>query len=251
MLIGRNFVELDVIYVAEHHDNLHHILAFLTISGTTPGVPLEAEVLDSAPPRLILRCASTISPPISLPAHTPPGRQDVRCHETHYEIKLSHATSASTPAPTVLPLLDATRLMSQSPTSFICASCSLPLVQSAKVTRYDDLPSEHWGELVDAWMCHSDQKLSEQVARHAKGFWPQRGQALVGGSYILFEESAVARSNLWTTGNVKVRIFVLSCRQFPSSLWRRGATFSQAWTERRPALNYPTNGRRSLSSNHP
>lgn len=45
-------------------------------------------------------------------------------------------------------------------------------------------------------MCHTDQKLHEQVAKHSKGFWPEHGQALVGGSYILFEESSIVKNNL-------------------------------------------------------
>ena len=65
--------------------------------------------------------------------------------------------------------------------AFICASCSLPLVHAAKVARYRDLPSEHWAELVDAWMCHADLKLHEQVRRGSKeGFWPAEGGRLWG-----------------------------------------------------------------------
>jgi len=66
------------------------------------------------------------------------------------------------------------------------------------------LPSEHWEELVEAWMCHSDQKLHEHVVKHGKrGFWPKEGEALVGGSYILFEESVVHSNNLNASGKPK------------------------------------------------
>lgn len=77
-------------------------------------------------------------------------------------------------------------------------------------------------------MCHADQGLNEQVARHAKGgFWPERGQALVGGSYILFEEGAVMRSNLWMAGDVKVRtIFVLGFAFAFSLSWIRGHDYA-------------------------
>jgi hypothetical protein len=94
-------------------------------------------------------------------------------------------------------MYDATALSKSMPTTFICSSCSLPLVQSTKVKEYKDLPSEHWQELVDAWMCHSDQKLHEEVMENAKrGFWPKEGEALVGGSYILFEDSDVAKAHI-------------------------------------------------------
>lgn len=116
-------------------------------------------------------------------------------------------------------LLNATQLTTMNPTSFICASCSLPLILSSRVNLYRDLPSEHWEELVEAWMCHADQQLSDQVkkftgkgegtqdngVRRPRGFWPAKGQALVGGSYVLFEGDAMNRGNLFIGSEVKVR----------------------------------------------
>ncbi|KAI9509320.1 HECT-like ubiquitin-conjugating enzyme-binding-domain-containing protein [Russula earlei] len=193
--------ELQVSYVAEYHEGLRHILAFLNVSGVTPGVNLEASVagipnntsvVESA---LVLRSGSIDSPALALPARTEPGIQEVRVQGLHYEIKIPTVDPPS-PRAEPLPLLDAEQLRARAPTTFICASCSLPLVHGSRITRYDDLPSEHWAELVDAWMCHNDQALNAQVARHAKGFWPQSGQALVGGSYILFDTSAAVTANL-------------------------------------------------------
>jgi len=76
-------------------------------------------------------------------------------------------------------------------------------VQSAKIESYRELPSEHWEELVDAWMCHADQSLHEQVVKHGKGFWPEPKQALVGSSYLLFEESSVVVHNLSSNQDIK------------------------------------------------
>lgn len=46
-------------------------------------------------------------------------------------------------------------------------------------------------------MCHSDQKLHEEVMENAKrGFWPREGEALVGGSYIVFEDDVVVKNHL-------------------------------------------------------
>lgn len=191
-------------YVAENHENLHHILVFFTITGVKPGAELQAEVLplqsSEQGDHFVLKCGSHTSLPLLLPVYTTPGKKEVRAQGTHYEIKLTTTGSASPfsdingqPAP----LLDATQLASINPTSFLCASCTLPLIQSSKVGTYRDLPSEHWEELVEAWMCHSDQKLHDQVTKHGKrGFWPSPGQALVGGSYILFEESAMNLNNI-------------------------------------------------------
>ncbi|KAF5371675.1 hypothetical protein D9758_003359 [Tetrapyrgos nigripes] len=217
--IGPSRTVFDVTYVAENQENLQHILVFFTVTGAQPGIDLEAEVQPSFSDtenlaetgyRLVIKSGPNTSLPLILPGRVAPGKKEIKVQSGHFEIKLPTLSSPSTSnfnpdpfaepepqrEPEASPLLDATQLTSTSPTSFICASCSLPLVQSAKISQYNDLPSEHWEELVDAWMCHSSQKLNEDVAKRGKnGFWPDPGQALVGGSYILFEESAMAKDN--------------------------------------------------------
>ncbi|KAI0370636.1 hypothetical protein BV20DRAFT_966594 [Pilatotrama ljubarskyi] len=197
---------LDVHYVAEYHETLQHILVFLNVQGLTPGANLEAEVVPSSDSsteersRLLLKCGASTSPVLALPAAVPPGMKEVRVMGQYHEIKLPVTGPPPPPVDASSALLDATQLASISPTSFMCASCSLPVVQGSRLQEYRDLPSEHWAELVDAWMCHSDQRLHDHVQKHSRdGFWPREGQALVGGSYILFEESAVVQSNLWPT----------------------------------------------------
>jgi hypothetical protein len=220
-------VAFSVTYVAEHHENLHHILVFLTVAGATPGVDLEAEVLpaggdaDSAAggDYLVVKSGPHTSLPLCLPGRTSPGKKQIRVQSGHYEIKLSTLPNNAPSDTNAAPLLDATQLSTVSPTSFICASCSLPLVQSTKILSYKDLPSDHWEELVDAWMCHSDQKLNEHVMKHGKGgFWPAAGQALVGGSYILFEENSMVKNHLCPSDETKVcfisvLLFFLSCHR--------------------------------------
>lgn len=175
-----------------------------------PGVTLEAEVVPAAQvpgghsigcERLLLRCGLSTSPYLRLPARVTPGKKEVQVAGQHFQVKLSvlpGTTSESSSTPAVHgTLMDASRLSAMCPTSFVCASCSLPVVHASQLRVYRDLPSEHWAELVDAWMCHSDQKLHEHVQKHSsQGFWPAEGQALVGGSYILFEQSAVSTHNI-------------------------------------------------------
>lgn len=219
-------VGFDVHYVAENHENLQHVLVFLTLTGTAPGADVEAEVLSLSPDDategqgtnyLVIRSGSNTSHPLVLPAHTPLGKPEIKPQGGHYEIKLMTVSSSTSAREDPPPFLDATQLAFANPTSFICASCSLPLVQSTKIEEYRDLPSEHWQELVDAWMCHSDQKIHEEVVNNSRrGFWPGQRQALVGGSYILFEESSVTRNNLHLADERRVRIIRL-VYFFPSS----------------------------------
>lgn len=226
----------DVSYVAENYENLHHILVYLTTSGATPGVDIEAEVPPTSIPHetepgcdiLQLTSGTLSSGPLLLPGYATPGKKEVKVQRGHFEVKIPTTASPSSPPlpasskTTPQPgdstgieksLLDASQLSASSPTSFICASCSLPLIHSSRISDYRDLPSEHWEELVEAWMCHSDQKLHEHVTKSSRhGFWPKEAQALVGGSYILFEESVINVNNIYASAELKVRRhFVISC----------------------------------------
>jgi len=197
---------LEVTYVAEYHESLQHVLVFLSVAGVTPGVNLEAEVVPAAqvPGKvgdgfeyLLLKCGLSTSPFLRLPARVAPGKKEVQPAGQHFQVKLSVSSGPSASTSVHSALMDASRLSTMRPTGYVCASCSLPLVHASQVRDYRDLPSEHWAELVDAWMCHSDQKLHEQVTKHStQGFWPTEGHALVGGSYILFEQSAMSVHNL-------------------------------------------------------
>ncbi|THH11426.1 hypothetical protein EW145_g657 [Phellinidium pouzarii] len=209
---------LTVRYVAEHHENLNHVLVFIGVDeGMVPGVDLEADVLHrigdpTTGDKLVLKCGSSISTPLSLPMVVSAGKASIRVQGGHFEIKLPIATLAPSSRHSIPPcreadsehvsqLLDAAEITELDPTSFICASCSSALVQHqladpAEKLTYQDLPSEYWSELLEAWMCHQDQKLTDRVAQHSRGFWPKPGQAFVGGSYMLFDESAVVQSNM-------------------------------------------------------
>ncbi|KAF9038366.1 hypothetical protein BDZ89DRAFT_1061342 [Hymenopellis radicata] len=227
-------VEFEINYIAENHESLHHVLVFLSVAGAMPGVDLEAEVLPSFPDtpseggdRLIIKSGHQSSLPLPLPGRVLPGKKDIKVQSGHYEIKLT-SIPVSAPPPQPAPLLDATQLSATNPTSFICASCSLPVIHSSRISRYRDLPSEHWQELVDAWMCHSDQKLHEHV-----------GQALVGGSYILFDESAVSKTNIHSTATSKRADDWHPIQESPSSAERKPMVYRMLKYAIRPANQTP------------
>ncbi|KAG0330562.1 hypothetical protein BGZ99_000033 [Dissophora globulifera] len=88
--------------------------------------------------------------------------------------------------------------------------------QGQPIQRVVDLPSEHWQELVDCWMCHE-----EDFTELREGDLGARlGQALVGGTYVLIHAANVdsstvaieedARSIDWTRG-IKRRWRPLAC----------------------------------------
>lgn len=82
------------------------------------------------------------------------------------------------------------------PTSFACATCHAELVDASRITKYNALPSEHWAELLDAWMCHQDQTLSDDLVAKGKGIKPRVGEGLVGSAYIVFEQDVTKN---WVT----------------------------------------------------
>ncbi|KAI9567457.1 HECT-like ubiquitin-conjugating enzyme-binding-domain-containing protein [Boletus coccyginus] len=208
---------LDVAYVAEYHETLKHVLLFIAYaspsSSAPSGVPL-AEVLPSTSSGtygdcLFLRLAGTPSPPLALPVPVVPGSKTVLSRSGHWEVKASCFQSGVLPKENEdVALLPASELASFFPTSYVCSSCSLPLVPVPPM-RYRDLPSEHWEELIDAWMCHPEGQTLAKTGMHGSdgngkengfGFWPTRDEALVGGSYVLFDAQAVASGTIKCEG---------------------------------------------------
>ncbi|CAO1621961.1 unnamed protein product [Sympodiomycopsis kandeliae] len=106
---------------------------------------------------------------------------------------------ASRPAPWTLDLprayFSAAHLKSRSAHQLVCSTCSNPIVSTADSTTYTALPSEHWEELIDSWMCHSDQLLNASVARGREGLEDNSGLKLgeirVADGYIVSSVEAL------------------------------------------------------------
>ena len=199
-------------------------MVFFSVTGTIPGVNLEVDIQSGTGDvkQFLVHSGSKTTLPSPLPARVSPGKPIVNVQSGHFELKLPTVGSLDVPFSSAVKLYDATALSKSMPTTFICSSCSLPLVQSTKINEYKDLPSEHWQELVDAWMCHSDQKLHDKVMENAKyGFWPKEGEALVGGSYVVFEESGVVETHISQLDTREVSLisksWVLRMQRRPSS----------------------------------
>ncbi|KAG8997540.1 hypothetical protein FRB90_012485, partial [Tulasnella sp. 427] len=198
-----------VVYVAEFQKNIHSMQVYLRYASGEPKGHVEFEVLPTkdgtltGSHRFVIRNGGLESPALPLPAPANVGHHEVKVVKGHLEIKLDIPALAeipSEPEDDLSRLMPADELKSLQPTSFVCTSCSLPLVQCGKIRDYRDLPSEHWEEFVEAWMCHQDQKLTEHIGKHRQGvFVPDRGVAFVGGSYVLFDDEMVVGENVNTS----------------------------------------------------
>ena len=168
---------------------------------------------------LFLRLGGTPSPPLALPVPVVPGSKSVISRSGHWEVKAICYQNGVPPKDNEdVALLPASELASLSPSSYTCSSCSLPLVPTPP-TRYRDLPSEHWEELIDAWMCHPEGQTLAKTGMHGNdgndkesifGFWPARDEALVGGSYVLFDAQAVAGGNIKCAGVREVSTYSIA-----------------------------------------
>ena len=211
-------VGLDITYVAEYQENLHNVYVMLRLGGTDLPMDIEVEILPTTGvpigmgDRLLVKVGASCSPPLSLPVPVQLGRQSVRAVDESFEFRVlvpnNTLTSESSSTTMTSSLMDASQLEQLKPQTFTCSSCSLPLVQSSRIEEFKDLPSEYWSELLDAWMCHQDQQLSERLVSHgSNGLWPEGKQCLIGGSYLLFDDAVVVGNSLRISEEeIKVRL---------------------------------------------
>ena len=209
-------------YVAEYQANLRNVSVLVTLpQRSAPPSYLYATLAksfnDERATAIDVRFgpqSSVYSIELPVPVSTlGPNALDVRLVDDRLELKANVAPSWM-PSGEETPLLDAARLNSMKPADFICSSCSLPLIRcersdSGPGLSFSDLPSEYWSELVEAWMCHPEQKVSADVVKHGKrgaqGVRPSPTQALVGGSYILVDAASVVEASLRVSTTAKVR----------------------------------------------
>ena len=119
--------------------------------------------------------------------------------QSHLEARLQAAPTSSSTSSSCLSSLDhplsAADLRKGGPSAFSCGSCDRQLVDLSSVVAQEDetagsgfknLPSEHWAEMVEVWMCHDDPAFTAGLAEKTKaGFWPDQSRVLVGNTYLL------------------------------------------------------------------
>lgn len=131
---------------------------------------------------------------IALPCRVPQQEVELAAVDDGYEARLTVALGSPAlerPDLEIRTPLMADELRSSMPTSYRCSVCDVELVQAASITRYNALPSEHWAELIDAWMCHQDQALSDDLIAKGKGIKPRPDEGLVSNTYLLFPSNLV------------------------------------------------------------
>lgn len=178
-------------YVAQEQRNLCIVTVRIFPLGFT------YSSLDPTNDRLILRHDATGGlVPVRLPCRATDQTPAVSIHSDHIEIKLRTSDAANTtrsrPDLEVSMPMQANEMRKLPPAAFLCSepTCGSLIVKAGPGMRYTPLPSEHWAELLDAWMCHADQQLTDEVGKHAReggAIWPKSEEEVcVGSSYLLW-----------------------------------------------------------------
>lgn len=111
----------------------------------------------------------------------------------------SSLQSQSSPPPHT-ETMSAAELTAHPPAGLSCARCGSSLLSlespssvsasAAGERDYTPLPSEHWAELIEAWMCHAPETLTTDIVHRygTDGFKPNHErQVLVGHHYLVLQ----------------------------------------------------------------
>lgn len=191
----------NVTYVVEHQENLKSLQILVHGIGISSNLELNIETLPSSSGSTNAAIiTSKREPPLSIDVALPvlvysDQIMPLVPQSLYQEAKLSALpTPAASNALIITHALSAPDLRSLKATALCCTICerhlsSLPFSRDLR-QAYKDLPSDHWAEMIDIWMCHDDPAFTARLAGMTEeGFWPTDGGVLVGGSYLLVEET--------------------------------------------------------------
>lgn len=193
-----------VMYYAEYHSNINAVTLSLKVPPSGLTCKITPDAIDLIP------ASQTFSDQphhVTLPSRVFPTKTTLDPSSTQsplLTIKLAAVPSMATPSTSSLTALGKSEFppaplpasQLQGLNNIACGCCGQPLLATqdnnethGPIQRVVDLPSEHWQELVDCWMCHE-----EDFTELREGDLGARsGQALVGGTYLLIHAENVSQ----------------------------------------------------------
>ena len=204
-------------YIAEHQENLNMVQVMVHGDKMSdyPELSIEAEAEMSEEATLLSK-GNTSQVRIRLPVPVQGGQKvPLAAPHFHLEAKLTAAaTQLSEPVSSlntmITQALCATDLRKLQPRVICCTACDREIAELPIKCAFKDLPSEHWAEMMEVWMCHSDPGFTAQISAQTKdGFWPSEGIVLVGGSYLLLRDEYTRKHNLVTDSTTVSVLFTL------------------------------------------
>jgi hypothetical protein len=186
-------------YLCETQENLRVVQVMLYGGDTAQATDLELEVTTPGGAVVTSRSDPKVRINIALPTPVPLGqRVPFAPADGHMEAKLAALPmSAASLNAHITHALSAPSLRQLAPRSLCCTSCDREIAEFPSDVAFKDLPSEHWAEMLEVWMCHADPAFTAHIAKQTKdGFWPTANTVLVGGSYLLVAGSDVCKTKL-------------------------------------------------------
>ena len=192
-------------YIAEHQENLNAVQVMIHGVGisTQTDMVLRTDDDKSDQATISLKACPATCMRLTLPTLTVPGQSiSLLLQNFHLEARVASIPTASSPSAlslntVITQALSASELRELQPRALCCAACDREVANLPSNTSFKDLPSEHWAEMMEIWMCHSDPGFTAGISSKAKdGFWPESGMVLVGGSYFLIKDTHAKRHNI-------------------------------------------------------
>ncbi|BEI82475.1 hypothetical protein CcaverHIS002_0303430 [Cutaneotrichosporon cavernicola] len=168
-------------YLCETQENLRVVQVMLYGGNTAQASDLELEVTTPGGAVVTSRSDPKVRINIALPTPVPLGqRVPFAPADGHMEAKLAALPmSATTLNSHITHALSAPSLRQLAPRSLCCTQCDHEIAEFPSDVTFKDLPSEHWSEMLEVWMCHADPAFTAHIAKQTKdGFWPTSSTVL-------------------------------------------------------------------------
>lgn len=199
-LVPKTRIDVDTLgYVCEHQENLNQVT--VAVYGTPHPSEFALDVVTTGEALVTSKTDSSLRLNVTLPTSVPLGQvASLLPREGFSEGRINALptpSSALTLSTVITHALSAPHLRQLAPRALCCTSCDREIAEFPSDIEFKDLPSEHWAEMLEAWMCHSDPAFTAHIAKQTKdGFWPTSNTVLIGGSYILVAGSDICESKL-------------------------------------------------------
>lgn len=151
-------------------------LEYQANTGRLTGIIRSSDSLDEPPQCTVLSSDHSAEVTIShakcralvagIPWAVTPGVCDAHADGRAFALSLTAARSFTHGAATPTPWSAAP---TRPPRSVSCALCGSHVAIFSSPVRVRPLPADNWEELVDAWMCHGDQRLNRSVLQGREG----------------------------------------------------------------------------------
>lgn len=152
------------------------VLEYQANTGRLTGIIRSSDALDAPPQCTVLfsghgtevtishaKCRSLVA---DVPWTVTPGTYDTRTDHNAFTLSLTAARSSTHGAAAPTPWSAAP---TRPPRKISCALCGSHVAVFSTPVRVRPLPADNWEELVDAWMCHGDQRLNRSVLQGREG----------------------------------------------------------------------------------